>query len=98
MPQAEARFHFRNHWVPALLCGALAAAPALPAGAPRPETLIKWRQSAFQVIAWNAARIKSGLEGRYDRAEMRSAAEALAAVASAGLADLFPPATSAGKG
>ncbi len=66
--------------------------------APRPENLIKWRQSAYQVLAWNSGRIKAALGGRYDAGEVRSAAGALAAVANAGLPDLFVAGTAAGKG
>jgi cytochrome c556 len=66
--------------------------------AARPEALVKWRQSAFQVIAWNTGRIKNALAGDYDAREVRNAANALAAVASAGLADLFVPGTSGAKG
>jgi hypothetical protein len=90
MPHAQARFHFRNRRVVSLLLscvlGAVTLTPGVSTstpGAPRSEALIKWRQSAFQVIAWNTARIKAALAGRYDSGEVRSAADALAAVASA---------------
>jgi len=66
--------------------------------APRPEVLIKWRQSAYQVIAWNSARIKAALAGQFDSHEIQSAANALAAVANSGLAGLFAPGTAHGKG
>jgi cytochrome c556 len=103
-----ARFHFRNrpvgkngsYWSAALLAAAglwlCANAPAQVA--PRPEALIKWRQSAYQVIAWNSGRIKSALAGKYDSHEVRSAATALAAVANSGLPGLFAPGTAEGKG
>ncbi len=67
-------------------------------GAPRPEQLIKWRQSAYQVIAWNTARIKSALAGSYDAREVQAAANALSAIATAGLPGLFPAGTEKGKG
>src|SRR5262245_29049675 len=73
----------------ALLAMTVLAATARAQSAPRPEALVKWRQSAFQVIGWNTARIKSSLAGTYDANEVRSAANALAAVASAGLVELF---------
>ena len=66
--------------------------------AQRPESLIKWRQSAYQVIAWNSGRIKAALAGSYPRQEVQSAANALAAVANSGLATLFIPGTASGKG
>jgi cytochrome c556 len=102
MSKAFARFHFRNRaltfmrplvWISFLGAGALAQAQS----APRPETLIKWRQSVFQVISWNTGRIKSALASG-DAQEVRTAAAALAAVANAGLANLFPANTAQGKG
>jgi cytochrome c556 len=77
-----------------LLCaGALAQSQS----APRPEALIKWRQSAFQVIAWNTGRIKAALSNG-DAQELRLASETLAAVANSDLASLFPASTAQGKG
>ena len=61
--------------------------------APRPEQSIKWRQSAFQVIAWNTQRLKVALAANGNARELHSAANALAAVASSGLPDLFTPGT-----
>jgi cytochrome c556 len=80
---------------------ALALLPAwcaLAQSAPRPEALIKWRQSAFQVMAWNSGRIKGALTGGFDRQEIQNAANALSAIANAGLSDLFAPGTADGKG
>jgi cytochrome c556 len=101
MSKVEPRFHFRNRVVMralvvlvALSFGQWAAAQ----GAARPEALIKWRQSAYQVIAWNSARIKSALAGQFDSHEVQTAANALAAVANSGLAGLFAPGTEHGKG
>jgi cytochrome c556 len=76
----------------------LLGASTLAQSAPRPEALIKWRQSAFEVIAWNTARIKSALAGKYDRHEVQSAANALASVANAGLPSLFVAGSADGKG
>jgi cytochrome c556 len=110
MSKVEARFHFRNRVVMrarprARVVQALAVALALSVtqwataqSAPRPEALIKWRQSAFQVIAWNSGRIKAVLAGQYAPLEVQSAANALAAVANSGLAGLFAPGTEHGKG
>ena len=106
----EKRFHFRNRAVmrarPRALVNILLAALTLPSvsvsvfaeNAPRAESLIKWRQSAYQVIAWNSGRIKAALAGEYPRQEVQSAANALAAVANSGLATLFAPGTADGKG
>lgn len=73
------------------------AAPA-PAAGPKPEQLIKWRQSAFQVIAWNSGRIKASLDGTYNKDDVARAANALAALANAGLGSLFAPGSETGKG
>ena len=110
MSKMESRLHFRNravpgvrlrapHWKLLIAFGVITASLGAPAqNAPRPEALIKWRQSAFQVIAWNSGRIKSALAGHYDSREVLSAASALAAVANSGLGTLFAPGTADGKG
>jgi cytochrome c556 len=83
----------------ALSLASLFAPVAGAQSAPRPEQLIKWRQSAYQVLAWNSARIKAALTApTYDAAEARAAAGTLAALASAGLPTLFPAGTGTGKG
>lgn len=65
---------------------------------PKPETLIKWRQSAYQVLAWNNARIKANVEGQYNKDEVIKAANSTAAIANSGLGGLFAPGTEQGKG
>jgi cytochrome c556 len=104
----EERFHFHNRAVmrarPRAFVRMLLAALSLLSvsvfaeTAPHPESLIKWRQSAYQVIAWNTGRIKAALAGQYTSQDVQSAANALAAVANSGLATLFAPGTSDGKG
>jgi cytochrome c556 len=108
MSTVEKRFHFRNRAVTRarphapikfmLAVVALLSASVSAENAQRPESLIKWRQSAYQVIAWNSGRIKAALAGSYPRQEVQSAANALAAVANSGLATLFTPGTASGKG
>lgn len=66
--------------------------------APKPEQLIKWRQSAYQVVGWNSGRIKASLDGTYNREEVAKAAAVIAALANAGLGSLFVPGTESGKG
>jgi len=66
--------------------------------APKPETLIKWRQSAYQVIGWNSGRIKASLDGTYNKEEVVKAANVIASLANAGLGSLFAPGTETGKG
>jgi len=104
----EKRFHFRNRAVmrarPPVFAAFLLAtmsllsASVLAESAPRAESLIKWRQSAYQVLAWNSGRIKASLAGEYAPKDVQSAANALAAVANSGLATLFAPGTADGKG
>src|SRR3954469_8119387 len=108
MWKAEVRFHFSNRAVThawprvtrglSLVALSLVSVAAMAQTASRPEALIKWRQSAFQVIAWNSGRLKAALARPYDAAEIRSAANTLAAVADSGLAQLFAPGTADGKG
>lgn len=74
------------------------AAGALAQQAPKPEQLIKWRQSAYQVIGWNAGRIKAALDGNYNKDEVVKAANTIAALANSGLGALFAPGTEHGKG
>lgn len=82
----------------AVIFAASTATLAQPA-APKPETLIKWRQSVFQVLAWNSARIKANVEGpQYNKEDVVKAANSTAAIASSGLGSLFPAGTEQGKG
>jgi len=74
------------------------SASALAQTAPKPEQVIKWRQSAFQVVGWNTGRIKASLDGTYNPDEVARAANTIAAIANTGLVALFPPGTERGKG
>lgn len=65
---------------------------------PKPETLIKWRQSAYQVLAWNSARIKSNVEGQFNKEDVIRAANSTAAIANSGLGALYAAGTEQGKG
>jgi cytochrome c556 len=79
----------------ALLAG---SASVLAQQAPKPENLIKWRQSAFQIVAWNTGRIKASVEGTYNKDEVQRAANVIAAIANSGLGGLFAAGTEQGKG
>ena len=93
------KLKLKNVIVPVLAAALLAATGSAGAQqAPKPETLIKWRQSAFQVVAWNAGRIKASLEGTYNKDEVQRAANTIAAIANGGLGALFAPGTETGKG
>lgn len=101
MSDGRERFHFRNRANTRVALATLAlgfGSWVFAQSAPRPEQLIKWRQSAFQVVAWNTQRLKSALASDGDVREIQRAAVALAAVAGSGLPDLFAPGTEHGKG
>ena len=87
---------------PRLLCLAslagLVAGSAIAQQAPKPEALIKWRQSAFQVVAWNSGRIKSSLDAGYNRDQVLRSANVIAAIANSGLGSLFAAGTESAKG
>src|ERR1700712_2060049 len=84
---------------PVLIVTLLAASAVVMAQqAPKPENLIKWRQSAFQVIAWNSGRIKASLDGGYNKDQALRSASVIAAIANSGLGSLFAPGTETGKG
>ncbi len=76
----------------------VAAGSAIAQQAPKPEALIKWRQSAFQVVAWNSGRIKSSLDGAYNKDQVLRSANVIAALANSGLSSLFAAGTESGKG
>jgi cytochrome c556 len=96
-----ARFHLRNRAgmrAPLVALALAMSSLVFAQAAPRPEQLIKWRQSAFQVIAWNTQRLKVALAANGDAREVQAAANTLAAVAASGLPELFAPGTEHGKG
>ena len=75
----------------ALAVLAVAAGGAVAQQAPKPEVLIKSRQSAFQLVAFNSARIKANLDGTYNKDEVIRAANTISAIAGSGLGALFAP-------
>jgi cytochrome c556 len=67
--------------------------------APKPENLIKWRQSVFQILAWNTGRIKASIDGLYNKDEVVKAANTIAALSKSGFTtSLFVAGTEQGKG
>jgi cytochrome c556 len=82
----------------AFLIAAACAGTALAQQAPKPENLIRWRQSAFQVVAWNSGRIKASLDAGYNKDQVLRSANAIAAIANSGLGSLFAQGTESGKG
>jgi cytochrome c556 len=84
---------------PKLLIGfvALALSSATVAEV-KPEQAIKWRQSGYQFMAWNMARIKANLEGNFNKEEVAKAANTIQAIANSGMGSLYLPGTDSGKG
>ena len=82
----------------ASLLGATLALNAQAQQAPKPEQLIKWRQSAYQLLAWNTGRIKANVDGTYNKDEVVKSANLIAAIANANLGQLYAPGTETGKG
>ena len=73
-------------------------ASAFAQQAPKPEQVIKWRQSVYQVLGWNSNRIKANVEGTFNREEVVRAANSTAAIANSGLGALYTAGTEQGKG
>ncbi len=73
-------------------------ASAFAQQAPKPEQVIKWRQSVYQVLGWNSNRIKANVEGTFNREEVVRAANSTAAIANSGLGALYAAGTEQGKG
>jgi cytochrome c556 len=64
----------------------------------KPVDVIKWRQSAYGFVQWNLVRIKTNVEGTYNKDEVIKAANAIQAVANSGLGALYVPGTDKGTG
>jgi len=65
------------------------------------EDQIKFRQSAYSFIGWNAAKIKTQVVDKPDtfsKEEVIAAANAIAAAANSGLGALYGPGTDQGEG
>ncbi|MDD2740912.1 MAG: cytochrome c [Rhodocyclaceae bacterium] len=64
----------------------------------KPEEAIKFRQSGYGFMAWNMGRIKSNVEGAYNKDEVIKAANAIQAIANSGMGALYLPGTDKGTG
>lgn len=90
--------HLTRSTLTTLTLAAVAVPLATAQTAPKPENQIKWRQSAYQVLAWNAGRIKANVDGSYNKEDVQHAAAAIAGVANSNLLVLFTPGSETGKG
>lgn len=86
----------RNVIAAALAFGITSAAMAQVIG--KPEDQIRWRQSAYQTMAWNMGRIKANIEGTYNKDQVVQAANVIQAIATSGMGALYQPNTNSGKG
>ena len=62
------------------------------------EDQIRWRQSAYQTMAWSMGRIKANVEGTYNKDQVIEAANVIQAIANAKMGALFQTDTKEGKG
>ena len=62
------------------------------------EDQIRWRQSAYQTMAWNMTRIKANVDGTYNKDQVVQAANVIQAIATSGMGALYQPDTNSGKG
>ena len=62
------------------------------------EDQVRWRQSAYQTMAWNMTRIKVNLESNYNKDQVAQAANVIQAIANSGMGSLYAPGTEKAKG
>lgn len=83
---------------------ALGLAALLAAGAAsaqvigKAEDQIRWRQSAYQTMAWSMGRIKANLEGTFNKDQVMQAANVIEAMSKSGMGALYQPGTDKGVG
>ncbi len=62
------------------------------------EDQIRWRQSAYHTMAWSMARIKTNVEGTYNKDQVAEAANVIQAIANSKMGALYQPGSDKGKG
>lgn len=77
---------------------AVSAGVAVAQSIGKPTDKIRWRQSAYQTLAWSMGRIKTNVEGQFNKDQVVQAANVIAAIANSGIGTLFTPDTKDGKG
>jgi len=64
----------------------------------KPEDQIKNRQAGYRFMAWNMGKIKTNLDGQYNKDQVAAAADVIAAIANSGMGALYGPGTDNGVG
>ena len=59
----------------------------------KPEEMIKFRKAGYGFMQWNMIKIKSNLEGSYNKEQVIAAANLVAATANSGMGALYGPGT-----
>lgn len=76
----------------------LAAGTGLAQANLKPADAITYRQSGYTFMAWNMGRIRSNVEGEFNRDEVVKAATVIQAIANSGMGALYLPGTDTGRG
>lgn len=87
---------FNKIAVAVLAIGLSGAAMAQTIG--KAEDQIRWRQSVMQTQGWSMARIKTNIDGTFNKDQVIQAANTIQAIANSGSGGLFQPGTDTGKG
>ncbi len=77
---------------------AAVAGPSLAQVVGKMEDQIRWRQSAYHTMAWSMARIKSNVDGTFNKDQVAEAANVIQAVANSKMGALYQPGSDKGKG
>ena len=59
----------------------------------KPEEMIKTRKAGYSFMSWNMGKIKSNLDGTFNKDQVIAAANVVAATANSGMGALFGPGT-----
>lgn len=62
------------------------------------EDQVRWRQSAYHTMAWSMARIKTNVEGTYNKDQVAEAANVIQAIANSKMGALYQPGSDKAKG
>lgn len=81
----------KRYIIAALLAGV--AGSVLAQQALKPEEMIKLRKAGYSFMSWNMGKIKANLDGSFNKDQVVSAANVVAATANSGMGALFGPGT-----